>query len=108
MSASSGALVKTDLVEQDVCGHEHGVGEQAGADLLVARLARLFLELHHPFEPPDGRRALQQPGQLRVRRHVRLQGIKDVLSFTRPQLTTRTCQYTLSFSADHWLVVMCS
>mmetsp|Transcript_27436 Transcript_27436/g.66741 ORF Transcript_27436/g.66741 Transcript_27436/m.66741 type:complete len:347 (+) Transcript_27436:206-1246(+) len=59
------------LVEQDVAGHEHRVVEEADADALPL-LLRLLLELDHPLKPAEGRRAVEQPRQLRVGRHVRL------------------------------------
>ena len=89
---------QTHLVQQDVCRHQHRVGQQPGAHILalhkamLVRLApvllavaqaaascssahladRLLLELRHLAQPPQRRRAGQQPGQLCVCRHVGL------------------------------------
>mmetsp|Transcript_14616 Transcript_14616/g.61732 ORF Transcript_14616/g.61732 Transcript_14616/m.61732 type:complete len:347 (+) Transcript_14616:1728-2768(+) len=59
------------VVEQDIARHEHRIVQQSHAHVL-ARLTRLLLELDHLLEPADWRRAVEQPAQLGVRRHVRL------------------------------------
>ena len=69
------ALVVADrdrrgVVEQDVGRHQDRVGEEAGPHRLLA--LSLVLELGHPPQLADGRRALEQPGQPRVLRHVAL------------------------------------
>ena len=56
------------LVEQDVGGLQHRIGEQADARALAV-LARLLLELGHAVEPAHARGAAEDPGQLGVRRH---------------------------------------
>mmetsp|Transcript_14434 Transcript_14434/g.57521 ORF Transcript_14434/g.57521 Transcript_14434/m.57521 type:complete len:432 (+) Transcript_14434:1001-2296(+) len=71
------ALVLADghepgLVQQDVGRHEHGVVEEADADVL-ALLDGLFLVLDHALEPVHRCRAVEQPGEFGVRRDVRLQ-----------------------------------
>ena len=58
------------LVEQDVAGHQHRVGEEAGRDELVP--VGLVLELRHAPELAVARDGAQQPGRLGVRRHVAL------------------------------------
>ena len=60
------------VVEQDVGGHEHRVGEQPDPGRLLALLGRLVLELRHAPQLTHAGRALQQPGQLGVGRHVAL------------------------------------
>mmetsp|Transcript_50157 Transcript_50157/g.132002 ORF Transcript_50157/g.132002 Transcript_50157/m.132002 type:complete len:478 (+) Transcript_50157:177-1610(+) len=65
------------LVEQDVRRHQHRVAKQAHANRLAVARARfllrlLLLELDHALQPAHRRRAVEQPRQLRVRRHVRL------------------------------------
>ena len=69
------ALVVADrhlvgLVEQDVAGHQHRVGEERGGDELL--LVALVLELRHPAQLAEARDRAQQPGGLGVRRHVAL------------------------------------
>ena len=69
------ALVVADrhdvgLVEQDVAGHQHRVGEQAGGDEVLA--LRLLLELRHPAQLAEARHRAEQPGGLRVRDDVAL------------------------------------
>jgi hypothetical protein len=59
------------LVEQNVCGHEHGIIQESRADRL-ALLARLVFELRHAFEFADARDAIEYPCQLGMFRHVRL------------------------------------
>mmetsp|Transcript_13690 Transcript_13690/g.39635 ORF Transcript_13690/g.39635 Transcript_13690/m.39635 type:complete len:492 (-) Transcript_13690:32-1507(-) len=59
------------LVQEDVCGHEHWIGEQSSAHLL-SLLPALLLELDHTVEPANGRHAVQQPLELRMSRHMRL------------------------------------
>ena len=58
-------------VRQDVGGLEHRVDVQAG-ERLLAVLARLVLELGHAVEPAERRDAVEDPGELGVRRHVAL------------------------------------
>ena len=53
------------LVEQDIGGHEAGVGEQAGVDV-VGVLGGLVLELGHAGQLPEHGVAVQHPAQLRV------------------------------------------
>ena len=57
------------LIEQDVGGHEHRVGQQANAGALF-RLGRFLLELRHAVGPAHGRDAVEQPGKLGVLLHV--------------------------------------
>ena len=69
------ALVVADgnalaLVEQHVGRHQHRIGEQADADRLAA--LGLGLELGHPRHLAGRRDAGQDPGQLGVLAHVRL------------------------------------
>mmetsp|Transcript_81524 Transcript_81524/g.209928 ORF Transcript_81524/g.209928 Transcript_81524/m.209928 type:complete len:223 (+) Transcript_81524:243-911(+) len=59
------------LVEKDVGGHEHGIGEEAEAHS-PPLLHRLFLVLRHLLEPGHRRLRVQQPGELRMLRHGRL------------------------------------
>src|SRR5579884_3826306 len=70
------ALVVADghdvgLVEEDVARHQHGVGEEAGRDELLA--LALILELSHPAELAEAGDRRQQPRRLRVRGHLALQ-----------------------------------
>ena len=70
------ALVVADrddvgLVEQDVAGHQHRVGEEAGRDELLA--FALLLELGHAAELPEPGDGREQPRRLGVRRDVALQ-----------------------------------
>ena len=59
------------LVDEDVSGLQHGIGEQAdGGPLLV--LAGLVLELGHPLEPAETGHAIEDPGHFGMRRHGRL------------------------------------
>jgi hypothetical protein len=58
------------VVEHDVGGHEHGVGEQAHPDGLLA--LALVLELGHAPQLAHGGDALEQPGHLGVLDHVAL------------------------------------
>ena len=55
------------LVDQNVGGLEHGVGEQPDARAVLV-LTRFLLELGHPVEPAHPRGALKDPGKLGVRR----------------------------------------
>ena len=69
------ALVVADrddvgLVEQDVAGHQDGVGEEAGGDDLLP--LALLLELRHPAELAVARDRGEQPGRLGMRLHVAL------------------------------------
>ena len=59
------------LVEQDIGGHQAGVGEEAGVDV-VGVLGRLVLELGHAGELPEHGVAIQHPAQLRVGGHMAL------------------------------------
>jgi len=52
------------VVEQDVGGLEHRVGEQAGPHRVLAQA--LVLELGHPAQLAHGGGALEQPGHLGV------------------------------------------
>ena len=58
------------VVEEDVGGLQHRIGEEAGRDALL--LLRLDLVLRHALEPADRRDALQDPRRLGVRAHVAL------------------------------------
>ena len=58
------------LVEQDVAGHQHRVGEEAGRDELVS--VGLVLELGHAAELAVARDGAEQPRGLGVGRHVAL------------------------------------
>ena len=57
------------LVDEDVGGHEHRVGEQAQ---VLARLVRLLLELGHPLELADPGDRPQDPGEFGVLGHLGL------------------------------------
>ena len=57
-------------VEQDVGRHQRRIGEQRDPGRVHA--AALLLELDHPVQLAGGGHALQQVGELRVRRHVAL------------------------------------
>ena len=59
------------LVEENVGGHEGGVGKQAGVDV-VGVGGRLVLELGHAAELAEHGVAVEHPGQLRVLGHVGL------------------------------------
>ena len=61
------------LVEQDVRGHQHRIGEQADGGALGAQLGRLVLELGHPLRLPEAGQAAEDPRQLGVFGYVRLQ-----------------------------------
>jgi hypothetical protein len=58
------------VVQQDVRGHQHRIGEQAQPHRPVA--GRLLLELDHPGRLPDMGQAFQQVVQLDVFRDLRL------------------------------------
>ena len=69
------ALVVADrddvgLVEQDVAGHQHRVGEERRRDELAP--VRLVLELRHPAELAEARDRAEQPSRLGVRGDVAL------------------------------------
>ena len=53
------------LVEEDVRGHEIGIGVKADSGV-VAPLARLLLELRHAVEPAEPGDAVEYPGQFGV------------------------------------------
>ena len=55
---------RIDVVEQDVRGLQHGIGEEADGDEVL--LLGLVLELRHAAELAVARRARQQPGALRM------------------------------------------
>ena len=57
-------------VQQDVRGHQHGVGEEGGAGHRLP--PSLLLELDHPVQLADERRALEQVSETRVRGHPAL------------------------------------
>ena len=59
-----------DVVEQDVRGLQHGIGEEAHGDEVL--LLGLVLELRHAAQLAVARRARQQPGALRMIRVVAL------------------------------------
>ena len=58
------------LVEEDVAGHQHRVGKEAGGDEVLA--LRLLLELRHPPQLAEARHGTEQPGGLGVRDDVAL------------------------------------
>jgi hypothetical protein len=58
------------LVQQDVAGHQHRVGEERGRDEIL--LGRLLLELRHPAELAVARDRAEQPSRLGVCRDVAL------------------------------------
>lgn len=62
---------ETGLVEQNVGGHEHGVGVEREARVVVAGGLFLF-ELDHFVEPTEGRHRRQEPHHLSVGSHVTL------------------------------------
>ena len=71
------ALVVTDrhlvgLVDEDVGGHEHRVGEQPDRAAVGALALALVLELRHPAGLAEPGHALQHPRQLHVLGHVAL------------------------------------
>ncbi len=59
------------LVEQDVSGHQNRIVQQPHTDRL-ALTPRLALELGHPVQPAERCHAVEDPGKLRVSRHLRL------------------------------------
>ena len=83
-------------VEQDVGGHQHRVGVERRPRHRT--VAALLLELDHPVELADVRRALEQVGQLAVRRHPALleQGrasrVEPDRQHQRPQLRGEVAQ----------------
>ena len=60
------------LIEQDVGGHQNGVGEQADVRRIGPVARRLVLELRHPARLAEAGDRREDPGELRVRAHVRL------------------------------------
>ena len=62
---------KVRLVQQDVGGHQHRVGEQAGVDVFRV-LGAFVLELRHARQLSELRVARQYPGKLCVRAHMAL------------------------------------
>ena len=56
------------LIEQDVGGHEGGIGKEAGVDV-VGVLGGLVLELGHAAKLAEHGIAVEDPGQLRVGGH---------------------------------------
>ena len=78
------ALVLADrdpvgLVQQDVGGHQHRVGEQPDGRALRAHLGGLVLELGHPLGLPEARQAPQDPAELSVLGDLRLQEDRGLL-----------------------------
>ena len=70
-------LVLTDrhplgLVQQDVGGHQHRIGEQGRQSGFGSPARRLVLELGHPAGLAEAGVGAQHPGQLGVFGHVRL------------------------------------
>ena len=61
------------LVEQDVGGHQHRVGEQPDGRALRAHLGGLVLELGHPLGLAEPGQAAEDPGELGVLGDLRLQ-----------------------------------
>ena len=59
------------LVEQDIGGHEHGIGKQARGDI-ICMLLRFHFELRHARQLAELRIAAQHPRKLRMLRHVGL------------------------------------
>ena len=53
------------VIEQNVGGHQIGIGEQSDRGVLAV-LARLLLELGHPVEPAEPGDAIEHPGELGV------------------------------------------
>ena len=62
---------KVGLVEQDIRGHERGIGEQAGVDI-IRIFGRLILELRHAGKLAEHGVAVEHPAELRVRGDVAL------------------------------------
>ncbi|MBG9885107.1 hypothetical protein ABE10_00605, partial [Bacillus toyonensis] len=60
------------LVQQDVGGHQHGVGEQAHRGRVGAVALRLVLELGHASGLAEAGDRAEDPGELRVGAHVGL------------------------------------
>ena len=58
-------------IDEDVGGHQAGIGEQAERGILAV-LAGLVLELGHAVHPADAGDAIEHPGELRMLRHGRL------------------------------------
>ena len=65
------------LVQQDIGGHEHRIGKQAGVDV-VRVLGRLILELRHAAQLAHISEAVKNPGKLGVHGHMTL-GVDDIL-----------------------------
>ena len=63
---------KLGAVQQDVCGHQHGVGEQACPGAVGSALGGLVLKLGHAGRFAEAGHACQDPSKLRVLRHVAL------------------------------------
>ena len=59
------------LIQQNIRGHEHGIGIQAGVDV-VGMLGALVLELGHAVQLTHIGKAVQDPSQLRVAAHMAL------------------------------------
>ena len=59
------------LIQQDIRRHQHRIGEQPGVDV-VGVLCALVLELRHAGKLTEHGEAVEQPCQLGVLRHVRL------------------------------------
>ena len=62
---------KVGLVEQDIGGHEYGIGKEACGDIICV-LLRFHFELRHARQLTELRIAAKHPGKLRVLWHMRL------------------------------------
>ena len=70
------ALILTDgdkvsLIKQDIGGHQHRIGKQAGGNI-ICMLLRFHFELRHARQFAELRIAAQNPGEFRVLRHMGL------------------------------------
>ncbi len=66
------------LVNQDISGHQVGIGVEANRGTLLI-LSGLFLELSHAVEPTEPGHAIENPGQFRMCGNLTL--IKDDVAF---------------------------
>ena len=85
------------LIEKNVCRHEYGVGEKTCVDV-VRMLGTLILKLRHAGKLTVHGEAVEDPGKLRVRGHVRLHvervlfGVKTARHVKRQRFVGATAQ----------------